>query len=384
MKPKILYISPYKDFSGYASVSRDYILALDKLDYNVVTRALRYDGGDDTTSDRLDELENKDLRDIDIVFQHTTPNEMEAKEGKFNVGAFCWETDKIPQVWVDQLNKMDLVLVPCRDNLETVRRCGVVVPVEQVPYACDTNKYEIDQTPFLVPRSQGSFKFLSIFQYSKKKSLELLLKSYLSEFDATDPVVLIIKTYFGPNDTQQETEKLHHLINAVKELLRIKQYPKVHLIHGIMSHKDIDRLYETSDCYVGPSRGEGWGVPHLDALGFGLPAIGTKGTGPEEFITESCGWLVDSHMSPVLDMPHPHDFLYTGKENWHEPHADSLKASMREAYTMWSKKEHSNAWDTMCKNAKKRASNFGHEPIGALLSHEVMKYYKAWKAHNVC
>lgn len=381
--PKVLYISPHKDFSGYASVARDYIMSLDAWGFDVVTRALRYDGGDYTPNDYFAQLDAKDVRGTNIVFQHTTPNEMQRKEGFFNVGAFCWETDRIPDLWVNQLNTMDLVLVPCQDNLETARRCGVIVPVEKVPYACNTDKFRSNPKPFLIPQAEGSFKFLSIFQFSKKKAMELLLKSYLTEFNETDPVLLIIKTYMGPNDGMEQYQRIQQLIQAVKELLRLKSYPRIHLIHGVMEHGDIDRLYATSDCYILPSRGEGWGVPHLDALGFGLPAIATNGTGPTEFITPQCGWLVDSHMSPVIDMPHPHDFLYTGKENWHEPHADSVKAAMREAYSMWSKKERSDAWDKMCMAAKTRTADFSHYNTGKHLSAIVMSYYNMWKANNV-
>ena len=383
MSPKILFVSPIKDFSGYASAARDYVTALDKAGANLVTRALRYDGGDYVPSPRFEELENRDVRDVDIIFQQTTPNEMEPKAGKFNVGAFCWETDRIPELWVNHLNKMDLVLVPCQDNLDTARRCGVIVPVEKIHYACNTKRYDDALSggvkPFLVPGADSYFKFLSIFQFSKKKAFEVLLKSYLSECNPEDPVCLVVKTYMGPMDGPAEKQRVHQLIGAVKELLRLKQYPRIHLIHDVLSHDQIDRLYATADCYVLPSRGEGWGVPHFDALGFGLPAIATRGTGPTEFITPDCGWLIDSHMSPVIDMPHPHEFLYTGKENWHEPHAGHLKQCMREAFTSWAQKDQNDAWASRCANAAQRAKDFSHEIIGPQLLQTILRYYKMWK-----
>lgn len=379
MSPKILYVSPARDFSGYASVSRDYIVALDKLGVNLATRSLRYDGGNFIPNERFVELENKNLDDVDIIIQQTTPNEMEYKSGKFNIGIFCWETDKIPDVWVNQLNKMDLVLVPCADNLLTARKCGVVTPLHKVPYACDTEKYSNSPSKYLVPGADNDFKFLSIFQFSKKKAFEVLLKSYFSEFEKDENVCLIVKTYFGPNDKNDDRNRLIQLINAVKELLRLKTYPKIHLIHSILSHKEIERLYKTADCYVLPSRGEGWGVPHFDALGHGLPAIGTRGTGVGEFINDSCGWLIDSHMSPVIDMPHPHEFLYTGKENWHEPHAGHLKDCMREAFVMWKNRKHNDAWENKCLSARKRVHDFGHEVVGPELLNLIMKYYEMWK-----
>ncbi len=166
--PKVLYVGPLKDFSGYASASRDYVMALDSVGVPLVTRALRYDGGDYVPSKRMRDLENESLQGVEIVLQHTTPNEQEPRAGKFNVGAFCWETDRIPQVWVDHLNRMELVLVPCQDNLDVAKRCGVHVPIEKVGYACDVEKYKVEAKPFVVQGAEDAFKFLSVFQFSKK------------------------------------------------------------------------------------------------------------------------------------------------------------------------------------------------------------------------
>jgi len=385
VNPKMLFVGPLKDFSGYASAARDYVRALDKANCTLVTRDLSYDGGNYSRSDREIELANRDTRDIDIVIQHTTPNEMEAKNGLFNVGAFCWETDRIPDIWVQHLNKMQLVLVPCEENLQVARRCGVVVPVEKVHYACDVSRYQRDIKSFQIPQIDRTFKFLAVCQYSKKKGLDPLLKAYLSEFTSQDKVSLILKTYFGPNDGQPEAQKMMEIVGIVKKMLRLNNYPPIHLIPQVLDFDKVDRLYATADCYCLPSRGEGWGVPHFDALGYGLPAIATEGTAPQEFITPECGWLVKSHMSPVVDMPHPHEFLYTGIENWHEPEVGHLKTCMREAYNMWAAKGDSGTsrWQDMQNAARQRVNDFNHDVIGPKLRDIILRYYNMWRECNV-
>lgn len=385
MSPKMLFVGPLKDFSGYASAARDYVRALDKAGCDIVTRDLTYDGGNFPRSDREKELANRNVRDVDIIIQHTTPNEMEPKEGLFNVGAFCWETDRIPDLWVEQLNKMQLILVPCEENLEVARRCGVFVPIEKVHYACDTQRYQQDVAPYEIPQIDKTFKFLAVCQYSKKKGIDPLLKAYLSEFTPNDKVSLILKTYFGPNDGPEETQKMMNIIQIIKNAMRLKGYPPIHLIHEVLSFDKVDRLYATADCYCLPSRGEGWGVPHFDALGYGLPAIATEGTAPEEFITPECGWLVKSHPSPVVDMPHPHDFLYTARENWHEPEVGDLKRCMREAYNLWVAREafESTDWANMQEAARQRVNDFNHDVIGPKLKDTILRYYEMWREQNV-
>lgn len=377
---KILFVGPLRDFSGYASAARDYVGALTSVGCEVVTRNFHYDGGD-YKSTALDQLDSCSAQNIDVLFQMTTPIEMEPKAGLFNVGAFCWETDRIPDVWVNQLNKLQLVLVPCQDNLRTARKCGVVTPVEVIPYTCDPARFSKKVAPYDFAGLDGHFKFLSIFQYAKKKGMDPLLKAYFSEFTPTDGVCLILKTYFGPNDGQAEAAKMQELIGFIKSALRLKEYPPLLLIHEVLSFAEVERLYKSAHCYCLPSRGEGWGVPHFDALGWGLPAIATSGTGPEEFITENCGWLVNSHCSPVVDMPHPHEFLYTARENWREPHVDSIRKSMREAFSLWDRPKEfdDGAWDRMCEAAKARARDFSYEKVGPQLLSTIESYYRKWK-----
>lgn len=388
IQPRMLYIGPLKDFSGYANAARNYIRALDHVGCDLVTRHIKYDNGDYQNTSREEALAGKDTSNVDIVLQHTTPNECQRKDGVFNILYFAWETDRVPDEWVNKINEMDLALVPCDENIRAARRCGVIIPMQKIEHTFDMEKYSNSPAPFSIPNVDNYFKFLSICQYSKKKGVDALLKAYLSEFTAEDDTVLIIKTYIGNNDGDKEKGHIPHLINAMKEILRLKSYPKILLVHNIMSDEDIERLYATSDCYVMPSRGEGWGIPCFDALGYGLPSIATGWAGPTEFITPECGWLVDYNMSPVVDMPHPHDFMYTAKDNWAEPHVCDLKKAMREAHSLWkcrkSKWRQGSAtrWKAMCQNAAARVHDFDYDIVGTKMKHVILSHYRKWKRSN--
>jgi len=384
MSPKILYVAPLKDFSGYATAARDYVKALDSADCNLVTRSLHYDGGNHNFSDREKELENRSLQDVDIVIQHTTPNETTKRKDVFNVNYFAWETDRVPQEWVNQINTMDLALVPCDENIKAARIAGVTIPIVKVPHTFDKVKYE-DLAPFQIPNSTGKFKFLSICQISKKKGLDSLLKAYFSEFRSTDNVMLILKVYFGSQDTEEHKQKMINQINKMKELLRINSYPQVYLVHEILSEEAIKRLYATSDCYVLPSRGEGWGIPHFDAMGFGVPPIAVGWGGPTEFINKDTGWLVDYTLSPCFDMSHPHSFMYTGEDNWAEPDISSLRSAMRDAYHEWNYCQldsKNSKWENRIKLCKERVDDFSYGKVGKHMKDTILHYYKKWKLAN--
>lgn len=381
-QPRILYVAPLADFSGYATAARDYVRALDSVGCDLVTRCLSYDGGSHNFSKREKELLNREASGIDIVLQHTTPNETERKDGLFNVNYFAWETDRVPNEWVEKINKMDLALVPCDENIKAARRSGVVIPMHKIQHTFDASKY-IKMEPYNIPNGNDKFKILSVCQISKKKGLDALLKAYLAEFRSTDNVVLVLKVYFGPSDTEQHKEKMLGQIEKVKELLRIGDYPQVYLVHGIMSDAAITRLYNSVDCYCLPSRGEGWGIPLFDAMGFGLPVICVGWGGPTEFVRPEHGWLVNYHMSPCFDMPHPHNFMYTGLDNWAEPNMDSLRAALREAYTQWSIDKSglvaNSDWQKKSIACKARVNDFSYDKIGKEMKDVIYHYYNNWK-----
>lgn len=45
-------------------------------------------------------------------------------------------------------------------------------------------------------------------------------------------------------------------------------------------------LYKSVDAFVLPSRGEGWGRPHVEAMSMELPVIATFWSGPTAYMTE--------------------------------------------------------------------------------------------------
>lgn len=383
MTPKMLYIAPLRDFSGYANAARDYLRALNKAGCNLVARSLHYDGGNFKFQEDEEALFERDLQDVKIAIQHTTPNETQRQDGVFNVNYYAWETDRVPDEWVSQLNQMDLVLVPCEENIRASRRSGVIVPIEKVPHTFDVAKYQARGKPLDIPGADSYFKLLTICQMSKKKGVDALLKAYFSEFSPADKTLLILKVYFGPNDTAEHQQMSINQVQKVKEIMRLKEYPRVFLIHNIMDDAQIKRLYSTADCYVMPSRGEGWSITHFDAMGYGVPPIAVNWGGPTEFVTPETGWLTNYNMSPVVEMPHPHPYMYTAKDNWAEPHIDSLRAAMRQAHAEWSASRNSDnkdsAWSHRTKACIRRTEDFSYDVIGPQMRDIILHRYKKWK-----
>ena len=210
---RMLYIAPVRDFSGYANAARGYVRALAQAGADLVVRPVRYDRADDgkeyQPTDLERELLTKPLDDIDVVIQHTTPNEMRPVPGKVNIAITAWETTRIPGYWAEKLNQFDAVITFCDESIMAFRNSGVTVPIWKVPHTFDMATYNLDgvedietlnaDNPF-----KDKFVFYNISQLSAKKGIDVLLRSYYAQFwDKKDDVILVLKSYINMSNRQQ-------------------------------------------------------------------------------------------------------------------------------------------------------------------------------------
>jgi glycosyltransferase involved in cell wall biosynthesis len=54
-----------------------------------------------------------------------------------------------------------------------------------------------------------------------------------------------------------------------------------------IEYEQLPALYRSADCFVFPTRGEGWGMPILEAMACGLPVIATNWSAQQTFLTDA-------------------------------------------------------------------------------------------------
>jgi len=231
----------------------------------------------------------------DISFQLQLPNEWDPSIAKFNVGMTAGvETDVCNPQWIDACNRMNMIIVPSTHVAEVLKRSGkLTAPIIVVPESfCDAILEEPTQEKLdSMPKFSTDFNFLIFGQITgdnpmnDRKNTFFAIKWLCEVFKDDKDVGIVVKTNLGRN-TLIDRNRTISIMNTLIRECRKGEFPKVHLLHGDMSEEDIATLYKHKQikALVSLTRGEGYGLPILEAAASGLPVVATGWSGHLDFL----------------------------------------------------------------------------------------------------
>lgn len=140
------------------------------------------------------------------------------------------------------------------------------------------------------------FQFLSIFKWEYRKGWDILLNAYWDAFEASDNVILRLRTYLPP--WQRGHTNITDAIRDFAWAMRGKSLSELAPVEWVsgsspsklsdsMTRMDVRDLLASADSFVLPTRGEGWGLPIAEAMAMALPVIVTNYSGPTGYATGS-------------------------------------------------------------------------------------------------
>ena len=302
---------------GYALQSRNLMIAMHFAGLRVAYRNAY--GEDDGPNDHLlvnDLLQRKPRTDVTQV-GFCQADVFKGIKGRRRIGWTMLEVSGLPQEWVDGCNLMDEVWVPASFNVDTFSDSGVRVPIKVMPLGIDVDYFHPDIRGF---RPSSRFTFLSVFEWGERKGAELLLRAFSEEFGKTDDVLLLLSIYNRDAgvDVYHEVEKLKLPPGP----------PIIAMVNPEFAGYQMGSVYRSADCFVLPTRGEGWGMPVLEAMACGLPTISTDWSGPADFLHVGIGYPLQVKRMVKAEAKCP---WYAGFD-WAEPDVDHLRFLMREVY----------------------------------------------------
>lgn len=279
----------------------------------------------------------KPKQKYDVSIQLQLPNEWNPFLADFNVGmTAAVETDRCNPAWVEAVNKMDLVVVPSDFVRQVFLNTGTITTrIEVVPEAFIDAILDDTVQGLDLSEMTTKFNFLLFGQFTgnnpenDRKNIFYTVK-WLAETFKDDPDVgVIIKTNLSRNTTLDRIQAQGLLGQLLMETQK-GPGPKFSLLHGDMSDKEVAGLYKSPkiDCLLSLTRGEGFGLPILEAAASGLPVMTTNWSAHTEFLKQGKYMKVDYRIAPVHETRVDGHIFVKGAQ-WAEPLEEDAKRKMK-------------------------------------------------------
>jgi len=274
----------------------------------------------------------------DVSIQLQLPNEWDPKLSKVNIGVTAAvETDRCHPDWVHACNAMDVVIVPSMHAKQCIENTALShnIKLKQIFVVPESYSEKIDaleNPPGEFPHQFSTdFNFLVFGQltgnnpHNDRKNTFNTIKWMCETFKNDPSVGIVVKTNSGRNSKIDR----NIMKNTFKQLLsevRKGPFPKFYLLHGDMDDYEVATLYKQKQikALVSLTKGEGFGLPLLEAAASGLPIIATNWSGHLDFLNQG------KFISVYYDLRDIHptrvdNKIFMKDARWAEPSEEDFK-----------------------------------------------------------
>jgi glycosyltransferase involved in cell wall biosynthesis len=227
-----------------------------------------------------------------------------------------WETTELPKTQRIMCDSAAFLWTPSKWGRDNLLANGIEADrVAVVPEGVDTD--------FFCPRgtigSSRRFRFLMVGKWETRKFCDGLVHAFAAEFNHNENIELFLQGHnpHVPGFSLAQRLEQTGVSNSANIILGKRR-----------DRPALRELYRSADCFVLPTRAEGWGLPILESMACGVPAIVTRYSAPLDYLSEENGYLLN--VSRLVDA-HDDDFhIHTGQ--WAEPDIAHLRFLMRSAF----------------------------------------------------
>jgi len=325
----VLWVYGHNEHSGYARNSREFIRALNHN--GIPTKFWNWNAAKDYPEyDLMHQYEAEEGFPYDIVIHNVIPTSFKRVSNKKNVLMTVAETDSVSKEWVDACNTADEVWTVSYYSQAAFIHSGVTVPVRRVLMPLDidairnaNSMQNVELRQKLMDfRNDCGFIFFANSEWTPRKGWDILLEAFCGVFSSYEDIGLLIKTCcFSDCDNTTSMIKQIHMAKT-----KHKAQCKIMLVNDVMDIRDVWHMYKYADAFVLPSRGEGCGIPYMEAMACGLPVVCPSRGGQMDYVNDNIAISVNSTLVPAYRFPHNPN--YDESMLWIKTNTDDLANKM--------------------------------------------------------
>jgi glycosyltransferase involved in cell wall biosynthesis len=178
-----------------------------------------------------------------------------------------WEASRLPRDWVPYLQRARAVIVPTRWMARVCRDSGVDVPVEVVPEGIDPDVYGYRERP-----ERDAITTLIVGTYVERKHVREGIEGWKLAFDGDPNARLLIKARFNYRNFEPDD-------------------PRIEFIDTNETTRGIPHWYAEADVLLALGN-EGFGLPLVEAMATGLPAIALDAEGQSDVCSDAAALVL--------------------------------------------------------------------------------------------
>ena len=287
---KVNFKGHFSGNAGFSKANRNLLYALTKLgikvDIDPMSEILGLSAAETAYLQKF-----RNIPDPDSIFIHSTiPSFYVKNDAKYSILYTTIESSSVPNQFIEACSHYDEIWVTsdfCKSILQPLIDKEILV----MPCSINVDLYNEKGKKHSFTPPLKKFKFINVATWDYRKGYDALLKAYLLEFSKDEDVSLLFITPY----TYKNNKVIDKVGKDIKEY--IEKYnpnnPHIARCGYPIIENDLPKVYRACDAFVLPSRGEGFGLPYLEASMCGLPVIATNYSGHSMFLNENNSFLVN-------------------------------------------------------------------------------------------
>lgn len=299
--------------TGYGMLSREFMKRIINKDLNIRINPINSSGLFQTCLTNDDNIFSKhfismdDLSQLDsYIHVRMYPPRINFPRKTYNVAYTMLESYTLSHFYVKMMeSSYDRFIVPTHFIKNAFSQYMDSNRISVVPLGVDCDVFNPDvatedvvfkkidfKNKIIQPTEEkpSGFRFLSTARFSHRKGCDLILKAFANGFNKIKDDVSLVLFYLPENENNKQ-----HLLNRILDIFSkydSDKIPPVYLCNDPWPTNKQYLPYGWGDCFVFPSRGEGFGLTPLEAAACKIPVIASNNSGLGDFISGETAFVV--------------------------------------------------------------------------------------------